>query len=101
MVVYEKPAGSDGFTDEANDVPVASFTTGQDGVPAVTNAATTVAPPEPDTAASASKVGTGGSGLVLAFDGPLATDNPPPASAFSITAGGVAIGSAPSCCRPP
>ena len=92
VVVYEKPAGSDGFTDEANDVPVASFTTGRDGVPAVTNAATTVAPPEPDTAASASKVGTGGSGLVLAFDGPLATDNAPPASAFSITAGGVAIG---------
>ena len=92
VVVYEKPAGSDGFTDEANDVPVASFTTGQDGVPAVTNAATTVAPPEPDTAASTSKVGTGGSGLVLAFDGPLATDNAPPASAFSITAGGVAIG---------
>ena len=92
VVVYEKPAGSDGFTDEANDVPVASFTTGQDGVPAVTNAATTVAPPEPDTAASASKVGTGGSGLVLVFDGPLATDNAPPASAFSITAGGVAIG---------
>ena len=92
VVVYEKPAGSDGFTDEANDVPVASFTTGQDGVPAVTNDATTVAPPEPDTAASTSKVGTGGSGLVLAFDGPLATDNAPPASAFSITAGGVAIG---------
>ena len=42
----------------------------------------------PDTAASTSKVGTGGSGLVLAFDGPLATDNAPPASAFSITAGG-------------
>ena len=92
VVVYEKPAGSDGFTDEANDVPVASFTTSLDGVPAVANAATTVAPPEPDTAASASKVGTGGSGLVLAFDGPLATDNKPPASAFSITAGGVAIG---------
>ncbi len=92
VVVYEKPAGSDGFTDEANDVPVASFTTGQDGVPAVANAATTVAPPEPDTAASTSKVGTGGSGLVLAFDGPLTTDNAPPASAFSITAGGVAIG---------
>ena len=92
VVVYEKPADSDGFTDEANDVPVASFTTGQDGVPAVTNAATTVAPPEPDTAASTSKVGTGGSGLVLAFDGPLATGNAPPASAFSITAGGVAIG---------
>ena len=92
VVVYEKPAGSDGFTDEANDVPVASFTTGQDGVPAVANAATTVAPPGPDTAASTSKVGTGGSGLVLAFDGPLATDNAPPASAFSITAGGVAIG---------
>ena len=92
VVVYEKPAGSDGLTDEVNDVPVASFTTGQDGVPAVTNAATTVAPPEPDTAAGTSKVGTGGSGLVLAFDGPLATDNEPPTSAFSITAGGVAIG---------
>ena len=92
VVVYEKPADSDGFTDEANDVPVASFTTGEDGVPAVTNDATPVAPPEPDTAASASKVGTGGSGLTLAFDGPLATDNAPPASAFSITAGGVDIG---------
>ena len=92
VVVYEKPADSDGLTDEANDVPVASFTTGQDGVPAVTNDATTVAPPEPDTAASISKVGTGGSALVLAFDGPLATDNTPPASAFSITAGGVDIG---------
>ena len=92
VVVYEKPADSDGLTDEADDVPVASFTTGLDGVPAVTNDATTVAPPEPDTAASTSKVGTGGSGLVLAFDGPLATDNAPPASAFSITAGGVAIG---------
>ena len=92
VVVYEKPAGSDGLTDEANDVPVASFTTGEDGVPAVTNAATTVAPPKPDTAAGTSKVGTGGSALVLAFDGPLAIDNKPPASAFSITAGGVAIG---------
>ena len=91
VVVYEKPADSDGFTDEAQDLPVASFTTGQDGVPAVTNDATALAPPEPDTAASTSKVGTGGSGLVLAFDGPLATDNAPPASAFSITAGGVAI----------
>ena len=92
VVVYERPADSDGLTDEANDVPVASFTTGLDGVPAVTNAATALAPPKPDTAASASKVGTGGSGLVLAFDGPLTTDNAPPASAFSITAGGVAIG---------
>ena len=91
VVVYEKPADSDGLTDEADDVPVASFTTGQDGVPAVTNDATALAPPEPDTAASASKVGTGGSGLTLAFDGPLATDNAPPASAFSITAGGVDI----------
>ena len=92
VVVYEKPAGSDGLTDEAQDLPVASFTTGQDGVPAVTNAATALAPPSPDTTDSRSKVGSGGSGLLLVFDGPLATDNAPPASAFSITAGGVAIG---------
>ena len=45
VVAYVKPAGSDGFTDEANDLPVASFTTGEFGVPAVTNNSTVVAPP--------------------------------------------------------
>ena len=91
VVVYEKPAGSDGFTDEAQDLPVASFTTGRDGVPAVTNAATALAPPKPDTTASASKVGSSGDVLSLAFDGALGTSNPPAASAFSLTADGYAI----------
>ena len=45
VVTYEKPAGSDGFTDEEDDLSVASFTTGQYGVPAVTNNSTVVAPP--------------------------------------------------------
>ena len=45
VVAYVKPAGSDGFTDEANDLSVVSFTTGQYGVPAVTNNSTVVAPP--------------------------------------------------------
>ena len=91
VVVYEKPAGSDGFTDEAQDLPVASFTTGQDGVPAVTNAATALAPPNPDTTDSASKVVSSGDLLSLAFDGALGTSNPPAASAFSLTADGYAI----------
>ena len=45
VVAYVKPAGSDGLTDQANDLSVASFTTGQYGVPAVTNNSTVVAPP--------------------------------------------------------
>ena len=45
IVTYEKPAGSDGLTDEADDLSVVSFTTGQYGVPAVTNNSTVVAPP--------------------------------------------------------
>ena len=45
VVTYEKPTGSDGLTDQANDLSVVSFTTGQYGVPAVTNNSTVVAPP--------------------------------------------------------
>ena len=56
VVTYEKPTGSDGFTDQANDLSVVSFTTGQYGVPGVTNNSTVVAPPRLATA----EVQTGG-----------------------------------------
>ena len=45
VVTYEKPAGSDGLTDEEDDLSVVSFTTGENNVPAVTNNSTVVAPP--------------------------------------------------------
>ena len=91
VVTYVKPTGSDGLTDEANDLSVASFTTGAFGVPAVTNNSTVVAPPSPDTTDSLSKVVSGGDVLSLTFDGPLQTSNPPAKSAFSLTADGYAI----------
>ena len=45
VLTYEKPAGSDGLTDEEDDLSVVSFTTGENNVPAVTNNSTVVAPP--------------------------------------------------------
>ena len=63
VVTYVKPTGSDGLTDEANDLSVASFTTGQYGVPAVTNNSTVVAPPRLATA----EVQAGGNEIYLGF----------------------------------
>ena len=41
VLSYAKPAGSDGITDDGYDVSVASFTTGEGGVPAVVNNSST------------------------------------------------------------
>ena len=88
VVAYEKPTGSDGFTDEANDLSVASFTTGQHGVPAVTNNSTVVAPPRLATA----EVQAGGNEIYLGFS--LALDIPATVAqalkdAFTVTVDGV------------
>ena len=64
VLIYVKPTGSDGLTDEANDLSVVSFTTGQHGVPAVTNNSTVVAPPRLATA----EVQAGGNEIYLGFD---------------------------------
>ena len=64
VLTYVKPTGSDGLTDEANDLSVVSFTTGQHGVPAVTNNSTVVAPPRLATA----EVQAGGNEIYLGFD---------------------------------
>ena len=45
VLTYEKPAGSDGLTDEEDDLSVVSFTTGANSVPAVANNSTVYAPP--------------------------------------------------------
>ncbi len=67
VLTYVKPTGSDGLTDEANDLPVVSFTTGQDRVPAVTNNSTVVAPPRLATA----EVQAGGNEIYLGFSSGL------------------------------
>ena len=88
VVAYVKPAGSDGFTDEANDLPVASFTTGEFGVPAVTNNSTVVAPPR----LADAEVQAGGNEIYLGFS--LALDVPATVAqalkdAFTVTVDGV------------
>ena len=93
VLSYAKPADSVGLTtNDAEALPVASFTTGEDGVPAVMNNSAAIAPPALDLSHANSKVGTGGSSLSIVFDGPIATDNAPPDSAFSVTVDGFAIG---------
>ena len=87
VVTYEKPAGSDGLTDEANDLSVVSFTTGQYGVPAVTNNSTVVAPPRLATA----EIQTMGNEIYLGFG--LALDVPATVAqalkdAFTVTVDG-------------
>ena len=92
VLSYAKPADSVGLTtNDAEALPVASFTTGEDGVPAVMNNSAAIAPPALDLSHANSKVGTGGSSLSIVFDGPIATDNAPPDSAFSVTVDGFAI----------
>ena len=63
VLTYVKPSGSDGLTDQANDLSVASFTTGQHGVPAVTNNSTVVAPPR----LADAEVQTSGNEIYLGF----------------------------------
>ena len=93
VLSYAKPADSVGLTtNDAEALPVVSFTTGEDGVPAVENNSAAIAPPALDLSHANSKVGTGGSSLSIVFDGPIATDNAPPDSAFSVTVDGFAIG---------
>ena len=87
VVTYEKPTGSDGLTDEANDLSVVSFTTGQYGVPAVTNNSTVVAPPRLATA----EIQTMGNEIYLGFS--LALDVPATVAqalkdAFTVTVDG-------------
>ena len=87
VVTYEKPAGSDGFTDEANDLSVASFTTGEFGVPAVTNNSTVASAKLTGAIASLS-----GARVRLSFDKPLeyASDTLPSGlhGAFAVMADG-------------
>ena len=93
VLSYAKPADSVGLTtNDAEALPVVSFTTGEDRVPAVENNSAAIAPPALDLSHANSKVGTGGSSLSIVFDGPIATDNAPPDSAFSVTVDGFAIG---------
>ena len=87
VVTYVKPTGSDGLTDEANDVPVVSFTTGQGGVPAVTNNSTVVAPPR----LASAEVQAGGNEIYLGFS--VALDVPATVAealkdAFTVTVDG-------------
>ena len=87
VVTYEKPTGSDGLTDEANDLSVVSFTTGQYGVPTVTNNSTVVAPPRLATA----EIQTMGNEIYLGFS--LALDVPATVAqalkdAFTVTVDG-------------
>ena len=87
VVAYVKPAGSDGFTDEANDLSVASFTTGEFGVPAVTNNSTVASAKLTGAIASLS-----GARVRLSFDKPLeyASDTLPSGlhGAFTVMADG-------------
>ena len=87
VVTYEKPTGSDGLTDEANDLSVVSFTTGQYGVPGVTNNSTVVVPPR----LADAEVQTGGNEIYLGFS--LALDVPATVAqalkdAFTVTVDG-------------
>ena len=87
VVTYEKPTGSDGLTDEANDLSVVSFTTGQYGVPGVTNNSTVVVPPR----LADAEVQTGGNEIYLGFG--LALDVPATVAqalkdAFTVTVDG-------------
>ncbi len=72
-----------GATDWAADGPALLI--------AIKGYAAVAEPPEPDTTSNGSEVASAGTTLSLAFDGPLATANLPPASAFTVTAGGVSI----------
>ena len=88
VVAYVKPAGSDGLTDQANDLSVASFTTGQYGVPAVTNNSTVVAPPR----LTSAEVQARGDEIYLGFSEGLdvpATVAQALKDAFTVTVGGV------------
>ena len=70
VLSYAKPADSVGLTtNDAEALPVVSFTTGEDGVPAVMNNSAAIAPPVLDLSHANSKVGTGGSALSIVFDG--------------------------------
>ena len=87
VVTYVKPTGSDGLTDEVNDLSVVSFTTGQYGVPSATNNSTVVAPPRLATA----EVQAAGNEIYLGFS--LALDVPATVAqalkdAFTVTVDG-------------
>ena len=88
VVTYEKPAGSDGLTDEEDDLPVASFTTGEFGVPAVTNNSGVYAPPT----LSSAEVQARGDEIYLGFSEGLdvpATVAQALKDAFTVTVDGV------------
>ena len=87
VVTYEKPAGSDGFTDNDNNLSVASFTTGEFGVPAVENHSTVASAKLTGASASLS-----GARVRLSFDKSLeyASDTLPSGlhGAFTVMADG-------------
>ena len=89
IVSYTDPSGGDDTyaIQDTDGVDAASFTTGQDSVPGVTNNST-VAPP---TLASAA-VDSDGTRITLWFDRDLDIANLPPEATFQITADGAEVG---------
>ena len=88
VLTYEKPASSDGLTDEEDDLSVVSFTTGENGVPAVTNNSTVYAPPT----LTSAEVQTLGDEIYLGFSEGLevpATVAQGLKDAFTVTVDGV------------
>ena len=88
VVTYEKPAGSDGLTDEEDDLSVVSFTTGENNVPAVTNNSGVYPPPT----LTSAEVQTRGDEIYLGFSEGLdvpATVAQALKDAFTVTVDGV------------